>query len=523
MQRHKLLALVVGALAALAGASISLLGNAQAATWHDYKGDLYPGHAYGLQVPAQARAYEVLLEGDANATATLSVLDPDGKALGHHVLTAESPSFLVEAPAQGRHALYVYDLKDGALKLRVDAVLAPLSVGLQKLPLHESAVTLAANDDAAPLDVSRELTLPATPVFLTLLYEGSVQGLDATISSGKGDVVTIRGESGTAFAPGVWSHLRGERSSEPANLEGTVFGVVATAQRFEGALTLTALTIDQTVPAETGEAPAPAPAPAPGPAPVPVNGAFTAPVGKPMAFEATAGALRVTSLAPAEKDDEARAYWTGALALYDPEDALLAYVELSDREPNATVDLPVDGEYVVYVHDAPEAGLLVQLVGASTVAGVRELAVGTEAFEFDVSSGLLRMGDEDETFAILHSPVAMALELDGAGDALLSSVTVENENGVVVGTATFLGLAGTPAFEQGSYQEPENFAAGEHVLRAEGLTEGTVRLVSTHYLRQDAPPAEAPAAEAAPPVPEEPAATEPSGNLLKDVLRLLRL
>lgn len=520
MQRHKLLALVVGALAALGGASVMFLGNAQAATWHDYKGDLYAGHAYGLQVPAKAEAYEITLEGEPGATATFTLLDPEGASLGHHVLTWESPSLLVDEPAQGRHALYVYDLQGGALKLRVDAILAPLSVGLQKLPLHKADLVLAEQAEAAPLDLAVEKDLGATPVFLTLLYEGSVTDLDATIASAKGDVVTIRDESGTAFAPGVWSHLKGARASDPANLEGAVFTIAAKAERFEGALTLTTLSVDQKVPAETETTTA-----APAPAPLPVNGAFTAPVGTPIAFTASKGALRITDVEDVverEGDDEERdhGHWTGAIAIYDPEDALLAYVELDDRSPNATVKLPADGEYVAYVHDARADGFLLQLVGESTLSGIRELAVATEEFEFDVSSGLLLGSDEGEAFTLLHAPVAMEATLDEGADAVLSSVYVENANGVVVTTSTFLQAPGVRDWG-GSFQQPENFAAGEHAVHAQGITEGTLTLVSTYYVRQDAPAVEAvapvapePAAPAEPPAP-------PVEGIVGDLLGLL--
>lgn len=493
MQRNKLLALAVGALAVLAGASLALLGNAQATTWHDYAGDLYAGHAYGLQVPPGALAYEVTLAGEPGAAASIALFDPAGKALGHHALDAANPAVKVEDPAQGRHVLYVYDLQAGALKLRVDAPLAPLTANLQKMPVHKTDVTLAQLDAAAPLDVSESLKLDATPVFLTLLYEGSVQGLDATIASEKGNVVTIRGESGTAFAPGVWSHLAGERASDAANLEGLAFTVKATAARFEGTLVLTRLAIDQTVPEDAPAQPQPAPGtpPAP-PAPValPVNGAFAPPAGKPIAFTATAGALRVGPAEPVvQKEGEEHdhhAYWTGALAVYRPDDSLLAYVELSDREPAATIKLPQDGEYVVYVHEAPEDGLLVQLVGASSLSGIRELAVATEEFDLDLSSGLFLVGERVD-FEVRHAPVAMTATLGKGTDAVLSYVYVENANGVVLSLNAPLQTADLSQQREHVYAQPENFAAGAHAVHTQGVIEGTLHVVSTYFLRQDAP------------------------------------
>lgn len=503
MQNPKLLALVVGALAAVGGASFALFGTAQAATWHDYQGDLYAGHAYGLQVPPSAKSYEVRLDGDSNATATLALFDPEGKALGYHALDQANPAVTIEEPAEGRHVIYVYDLTAGALKLRVDSPLAPLTANLQKMPLHKNDVTLASSDAAAPLDLSNKQDLASTPVFLTLLYEGSVQGLDATISSAKGDVVTIRGESGTAFSPGVWSTLKGERASSPENLDGLAFTVAASAQRFEGTLILTSLTIDHKAPQPAPEQPtqAPPPAPAPAPAPLPVNGAFTAPIGKPIAFTATAGALRITDVEAAvqrEGDEPRSEYWAGALAIYKPDDSLLAFVELDYRHPNATVKLPVDGEYVMFVHDAHREGFLVQLVGASTVSGIRELATATEELDLDLSSGLFGIEGQGEAFTLQHAPIAMKGNLSRSSDAAISGVYVTNDNGVVLSVHSFLQTGGF-TLGDGSYASPENFAAGEHTLQTQGFTEGKLHLVSTYYVRHDAPavvaePAEAPAA-----------------------------
>lgn len=494
MQRHKLLALVVGALAALAGASVALLGNAQATPWHDYSGDLYPGHAYGLHVPPGARAYEVALAGDAGATASIALFDPDGKALGHHVLDAQTPSVTVSDPGQGRHVAYVYDLQAGALRLRVEAPLAPLTAALQKMPLHKTDVTLATSDAAAPLDVAQTFAFDATPVLLTLLYEGSVEGLDATIASAKGNVAQVRGESGTAFSPGVWSHLRGERTSDAANLEGLEFRVAATADRFEGTLVLTRLSIDREVPAEEPAAPAPGTPAQPAPTPLPANAAFSPPEGRPVAFTTTAGALRVGPADPVveREGDEPRhdRYWTGALAVYRPDDSLLAYVELSDHAPNATIRLPEDGEYVVYVHEAPEDGLLAQLVGAATLGGLRELATASEEHEVDLSSGLLLLGSRGPTFALARAPVDVSATLDEDAEAALSWVEVANDQGVVLNLHVFLHAHDVYGAD-GGYAYPENFAAGTHTLRTQGPMEGKLRIVSTYFLRQDAAPGDA--------------------------------
>ena len=99
MDRNKLLAIVVGGLTA-AGAVAFLAGNAQAASWHDYTGDVYAGHAYGLAVPAGARAYEISLSGDGNQTARVATYGPDGAKLGFYSLSTSLASASVVSPAE---------------------------------------------------------------------------------------------------------------------------------------------------------------------------------------------------------------------------------------------------------------------------------------------------------------------------------------------------------------------------------------------------------------------------------------
>lgn len=493
MQNHKLLALVVGALTALGGASVFLLGNAQAATWHSYDGDLFPGHAYGLQVPDGAEAYEVSLDGDLGATAALALYDPAGALLGFHALDASTPAVQIEDPAEGRHVIYVYDVTDGALTLRVDALLAPVTTSLQAMPLYKEEIQLTTSKGAGALDLEEKADLASTPAFLTLLYEGSVKALDATVASATGDVVTISGESGTAFSPGVWSTLTGERASDPSKIGGLAYTVTATAERFEGTLTLVSVTIDHKAPAAP-DAPQPVAAPV-----VPVNGAFTAPEGKAIAFTATKGTIRVTDLEDVVEKENDREYdgryWHGALSIHNPDDSLLAYVTLGDHDGNVTITLPTDGEYVVFVHEASSDGLLIQLLGTTSMTGIRELPLAKEEFTLKLGSGVREAG---ETFELVNAPVAMQAALSKDTIGAFSWIGIANEKGQVAGATTLARAPGVDLFDW-SHQEPENFAKGTHTLRVNGVVEGELHLTSLYYQRAAAavvPAAEAPAAPA---------------------------
>lgn len=485
MQRTKLLVIAAALVASATGATL-LLGNASAATWHDYKGELYAGHAYGLQVPAKAESYEILLEGEPGATARLALFDPAGEKIGYRVLDASDPSIVVGSPAEGRHVLYVYDLAGGALRLRVDAPLAPLTADLQKMPLFREEIPLKAPEAAGPLDLKDKVTLAAVPAFVTLLYEGSAQGLDATVASSAGNIVTIADESGTAFSPGVWSSLSGTRASDPANIAGVVYDVTAKADRFEGSLVLVTLSIDHKAPVEAAEEATTT---------LPVNGEIKLPVGKPLAFTATKGEVTIGEVASVvnrehEHEDE---YYSAGLALYAPDDSLLAYVEFSNYESNTTITLPEDGEYVAYLHHASSKQMALRLLGTATATSVRELTTASEEFVVDLSSGL---GREGVPIELAHAPIEMRATLDKQAVGALGWIRVENANGNVASAQTLAKAPGMNLFDW-SGQDPENFAKGAHEVKASGVMQGKLHIVSTYYLRQAAPalpPAPAPAA-----------------------------
>lgn len=492
MDRNKLLAFSAAAVAALAVASIGL-GGAQAATWHDYKGDVFAGHAYGLQVPAKAKSYEVVLTGGPNASAKVALFDPSGARLAYHELSPAMGAASVGSPAPGRHVLYVYDVVDGALAVRVNADDAP-ALDLQEIPLAREDVSLGEQDAPAKLDKTITTKLGATPVFLTLLYQGSARDLSATVASAKGDVVTITGESGTAFAPGVFNAQTGARASQPSNIDGVAYTAKIQAESFQGELFLTALSLDLRAPAAPMAKQAPVPAPparpehAPARAPAAPLGAATIELeeGAATAFVVDAGKLTLAS--PREDEGEGDAGATDAVSVYGPDDALVAYVELSGDEPAATIDLATPGEYVAFVHQARSGKIVAQVVGGPSALVARELVLVEDEIAISVSSG-----GEASTLTLPHVPVALRLAVDDAVGAL-GSARLLNEEGVVA-EAQSLAAAPGAGFLSWSQQFPERFAKGEHALRVDGVLEGELRLVVVRFVRDATAEAPAPAVE----------------------------
>ena len=490
--RTKLYAIGMAALVA-AAAALFLATPAAAAEWHAYEGDVFPGHAYGLQVPADAESFEILWTGPSNASASLAVYDPAGAKVGHYALSESLTSAAVVAPVQGRYVIYVYELTGGALDLRVSAPVAPAALDLQKMPLVREDVAVSTSDAPARLDKAITATLKAPAVFLTLLYEGSAQGMDATVSSAKGPVMTITGESGTAFSPGVYSSLSGERRMDAANLDGTLYTVEVHAASFEGTLFLTTLAVDfktssPTPPvAKAPAAPDAPPAQAPAPAPWNATGGatFAFGAGKAYAFLAQPGELLLADPLVNEKEGKRNASRYdvhGAVSIYAPNDTLLAHVVLDHDRMNATVALPVEGEYVAYVHHARKDVILAKLAGAPADPSLRELPLAEEALVFEPASFL---GGDVVEFTLARVPVALTLEARGL-DALRSA-HVENEAGVVASYNAVVGGTGFQGLEW-TWVDPTLFRAGEHTFAAHGFLGQDMVLTSVSYLRSGAVP-----------------------------------
>ncbi|HVM44413.1 MAG TPA: hypothetical protein VM582_00655, partial [Candidatus Thermoplasmatota archaeon] len=504
MQRTKTLG-VAAALLSAAVAAVLLTGGASATAWHTYKGDMFAGHAYGLQVPSGAQSIEFLFEGDEAGGAAIGVYAPSGEKLGYYGLGAQLTAASIANPSAGRYVVYVYDVSDGALRVRVNSADEPAKLDLEAVDLLREDTKIGTFEQGK-LDQVITAQLKAPAVFVTLLYQGSARDLDATVSSSKGAVVSIKGESATAFSPGVWTTLKGERSFDASKLDGTTYTVEVHAAQFEGTMVLTTLALDlaASMPAAP-DARAPMPAAPSANAPKAKASAasfetaaahFALEEGVPLAF--TVSAPTTLALAdPAALDEDGDERYDdhcqplhGVIAIYAPDDSLLALVELSHDEPMALVELPVKGEYVVYARHVEGDVILGRLAGLSAPPALRALATQTETVTFEAALSV--PGGARETFELAHTPLDIALRFeDGIGT--LSSVHVKNEKGSVA-YANALVVAHGANFFQWSDVKPENFAAGEHTLTTHfGTYEGTVELVSTYYVRaSSAPLAEAP-------------------------------
>ncbi|GEM_PF-5540454 len=477
MQRNHVLAAAL-AMAMAGGVALYAFGTANAADWHAYTGDVYAGHAYGLQVPPDAKGLEVKYDG--NGSAALALYDPFGAKVGFYSLDASLPAADLASPQTGTYVLYVYALKDGALHVAVNSAKAP-TPALQPLPLQREDVAIASFDEPAALDKAMTATFKAPPMFVTLLYEGSVQGLNADVASLKGSVLTVADESGSAFSPGVFTDQSGHRASTFANVEGASYTATAHAKSFQGTLYLAALSLQPpkvepvvdapaAPPAPTGTPPAPAPAPAPAPLRLGEGHAY--------AFQAQPGPLALSD--PKAGSNGTRV--DDRILVYSPEDKLLQEVRLnSTNGGRSTISLPMAGEYVAYVERA--SGLAVYALPEGGSGEARDLALGHEEFRFSPDpSGV---SGQSTTFTLQHVPVAVALDGDNA-TTLLGGADVRNEKGTVAAWSSLVQTPGLGDVAGSQASFPENFASGEHVVEAWQFTQGWIAVKVTYYQR-DAP------------------------------------
>lgn len=478
MQPRKLLVLLV-ALLALGGASFWFLGTANAATWRTYTGDVHPGHAYLLTVPSDAKGLDLELTGDA-ATAAAALYGPDHAKLGYYALDASLRSAELVAPAAGQYVLVVYALKDGALGVRVNSESAPDLV-LKTAKLAREDVEIGQSDAPAKLDKAFTAKLATAPVFVTLLYEGSVQGLDAKVASEKGEVLAIAGESGSSFSPGVFGEQTGTRSSSFGNLQGATYTVTAHAASFEGTLYLTALSLPPLAP----EVVAPVPAPAPVPATLVVKdpAALRLVPGQATAFAAQPGPL---VLAAVDAKNASRGADATAL-LYAPDDSLLQVVHLTSKASTQTVNLTVAGEYVAYVLTARNVALYAQVPGGDGASRALKLANETHSFGVGVGGG-------DATFQLAHTPVDMLVRVGSTLDAF-GSLQIRSAKGLVYAQESTASVLGFGLDDYGALNRSA-FAPGEHRARLSSLGDAYVTVKTTYFLRHEPAPAPAPAPKA---------------------------
>lgn len=476
--RSKLLSVGLAALLALTGAVFLVAGQAAAAEWHAYEGDIHPGHAYGLAVPNGADALEFAFQGAAEGAARFTLFDPAGALVGHYELSQSPSKATIASPVAGRYVAYVYEVSDGGFTLRVSAAEAP-ALKLSKIALAREDITLKTVESPEALDEVVTVSLAKTPVFVTLLYQGSASDLDASVASTRGVVATVTDETATAFSPGVWSAQSGTRTSDPANLASGAYTVTLQAAQFQGKLVLTSLALDLSPPEPPViEKPVPEPI-------VPPTDLVTVQLNEheALAMWLTPGPLTISDLAfiehEAEADEDARyrSYGLSEVLVYTPDDVLFAVVTIDRDTPTVELDIPEAGEWVLFTSRASH-DILAQFHAKDGMMSISPLELAETTLTFETG---MMLGSDAFEFDLEHVPVAMRL-VSSEGFGALASAAIENEHGVVLSTTEFVQ---SPFFNiDCPHVDAGNFAMGAHELQISSVTSSTTyELTVVHYVR----------------------------------------
>lgn len=501
MERNK--ALMIAVLTITAGAAAFFVaGSAFGQDWYEYKGRLTAGNAYLVTVPANAEALELELIGNGDgAAATVAVFDPADEKLAVWKLDGATGKATLANPDAGDHVLFVYTLTNGGLSLRTLAAETDAGVlSIKRIGTERDDVRITSVDKPSALSETFTAKLKKEPVFATLLYSGSAENLAATVASPKGTVLEVVSETGTAYSPGLYGTVTGERNVFPENLASGVYTVTASADRFEGDLFLTFANFRRSDVKEIAPDPTL-------PEPVePTNAAEIWPE-VPTALEIGSGVSSIVFSLPTEKEEEADddgdnnsfappappgpggdwgwTYHGGcpeAISVYTPDDKLLGIATFDEETMTATMPIPAPGEYVVVVRGMYSHTPVLASLDGVLAPQTRELATTVE--EIDLGKIMPLEGGVTTEFTLEKAPLLLAWRMQGGSGAVFADGVFESplgeavrQNSVVAGDWTM--------WSEGMTITYENLVDGEYAFTLNTpLAYGSIVGWVVHYDRE---------------------------------------
>ncbi|HVL48097.1 MAG TPA: hypothetical protein VM889_06035 [Candidatus Thermoplasmatota archaeon] len=475
----------------LAGfAGFVFAGTALGAEWFEYEGRATAGAGYLVPVPPGAEALEVFLTptGDA-AAARFSVLDPTDARVGYYELSnAVSAANIVE-PVAGAYIVYVYDVKEGSLSFRLRSEEAPGTLKLQKAFVHRQDHRIATADEGGAFSKILTVNLKAQPVFMTILYEGAVENLVAEAVTASGPAVTIRGESGTSHGPGLVMGASGERTINPANLAAGAVDVTASADRFDGILYLTTLSVKRVViePVATPIEVKPD---------VVVLEGVTIARGTAVAIDVPEGVSTLTLSRPLEEGQgsgkHGQAYPWGpsgykhrfngaSFVVYGPLDEFIAAGDLAEKDAVAEIAVERSGEYVVYVAEHATDVLATLDGGAMPILAWRNLSLVESVNRTARLQSPLGVHEKYD-FKMPTPPLAIRMTLTNPGTTTGLSARFASEAGEAAWQDSGFQVWGEDGYSH-TRVNPEAMIAGAWTLTIDGLV--ALGEVSIHSLTYD--------------------------------------
>jgi hypothetical protein len=438
------------------GAASAMVGMTMASgQWTTVGQGLEPGMGYAIQLTDKADRLKLeLANAQDGAMASFSLYSPEGVRAGHYALDGNTK--LVEVVAgKGVWTLFVYKAQGGDLTVGVHG--AADAGRFQPADVERREFTLGNVRGSQQVENTYTAIVGKEPVLANVVLEGSARNLVSELRTEKGVVEMISEQEVAAVQGGGVVDHRGERTTFPANLAAGPFTARVQADSLSGTLKLLVLYVEAPdflpleapVAEEEDEEPqegkkgkdrhAKAPrdrhthdhhhkhaAPRAMPAPPAMEWADcgTAESRVPYAVEAMRGLMRLTLEETVDP----------FVTVYTPHDAVLAVVQLEEEGDEATVPLPMAGEYVVYSRGM---SVKVELMGTAACS-LRELDVEAVAVAVVTGEGV-GVESGEVPFEMLLPPLEFGIRM---ADPLAAGIDVE---------ATFTGPLGEAAHYRQSF------------------------------------------------------------------------
>lgn len=198
-----------------------------------------------LQEGQQARFVLQADGGAENADARFAVYDPEDAFFGYFDLAGNGDDVEMLADQSGEWVVFVTRATNADLAVQLEGADENSSAQLDTIEVEEHERTIASRDGGS-MDEAFALRLDQRPAVAFLQYEGDIEGLDATVRTQEGPVYRITDGAANTTENGT-VHRSGQTELTPGNLVAGTYKIQATADAFDGELTLVHQTYDRGV------------------------------------------------------------------------------------------------------------------------------------------------------------------------------------------------------------------------------------------------------------------------------------
>lgn len=437
--------------------------------------------AYALSVEEDQRLRFQLEDPESHSSATLAIYDPHDEYFSTFQIEADEDAEMI-ADVSGPWVVFVTQAIDADVAVQA-ADAEDASVELAPIDVTEETRSVAAQDGES-FDEQLTLRISPRPAVAYLAAEGTYEGLDATLSTDEGTVHAIEDARSNQTQDGP-QRLSADAVFEPGNLVDGTYTAEASAESFDGQLSIVYKTYDRgdLEPKNTSEVEAPEPQPLENATEVTVAGFHEA------HKVPTAGADELVFAVPQNSHAE--------VFVYNGSDAMHSIVELgqssyeccsenhSHNESSQEAPLAVESveapaeEAVVFVRDLDDddAEVVVALNGVDSAPAAEELELDHKEIVVDHSENSTASAELDGALVLFEIQPGYDLAIE-------REVTLTGPLGEIARMHSY-GSAEWTGWQDHEVHE-DRFSDGEMVLEVQqdSLTDqGETHATLTHYVR----------------------------------------